>query len=348
MMDWRVLSEIAVLRTIAAFYAIGLLILASAYAYPTRIVDANSLTERGNSPIYIPILLSLLCLIPIHLWQKGYRQKNKLSTDINAKDKSRMLFWIFTLFTLALSVRIPSVLLFAEPYEKTPLISLLVTTIILIEKTEPSAFGFRTQGVGKSLVHGLAFFTVLGGVTFLTYDLLVYAFTNQTVFQSYDFLPFLFAMPFMTFCVGIGEEGLFRGYMQTHLEKFYSSKQAILAQAILFGGWHFVWNLSPFNAWAMAEYVAQTFVSGLLFGYFYSKTRNLVPLIFAHGLWNSVQMGIITNATTITALQNAPLLGQILTWILPFAVSAAATLFLVKYYAKKYHMKDPAEKSRGR
>jgi membrane protease YdiL (CAAX protease family) len=335
-MDWRVLSKIAVLQTIVVSYAIGLLILASAYAYPTRIVDTSFLSDQGDSPIYVPILLSLLLLIPIYLWQKDYRHKARLSTKINAKDKSGMLFWIFTLFTLALSVRIPSVLLFAEPYEKTPLIFLLVMTIILVERTEPSAFGFKTQGMGKSLVHGLLFFAVLSGMTFLTYDLLVYALTSRTVFQSYDFLPFLFAMSFMTLCVGIGEEGLFRGYMQTHLEEFYGVKQAILVQAILFGGWHFVWNLSPFNAWAMVEYVAQTFVSGLLFGYFYSKTRNLVPLIFAHGLWNSMQMGIITNTTTIAALQNAPLMGQILTWILPLGVSAAATFFVIKYYPRRF------------
>jgi membrane protease YdiL (CAAX protease family) len=326
------LSKIAVPQTIVVFYAIGLLILASAYTYPTRIVDASFLSDQVDSPIYVPILFSLLLLIPIYLWQKRYRQKAKLSTEIDAKDKSKMLFWIFTLFTLALSVRIPSVLLFAEPYEKTPLICLLIATMILVERTEPSAFGFKTQQMKKSLACGLLFFAVLSGMTFLTYDALAYTFTNQTVFQSYDFLPFLSAMPFMTFCVGMSEEGLFRGYMQTHLEEFYSSKQAILAQAILFGGWHFVWNLSPFNAWAMAEYATQTFVLGLSFGYFYSKTRNLIPLIFAHGLWNSMQIGIITNATAITALQNAPLLSQILTWILPLAVSAVAMLFVIKYY----------------
>ncbi len=108
----------------------------------------------------------------------------------------------------------------------------------------------------------------------------------------YDFTLFLLAMPFMTLCVGISEEGLFRGYMQTHFQKLYTPTKAIIIQAVFFGVWHFVWNLSPFDPFGMAMYVATTFFIGLIFGYFYSKSKNLVPLILTHGLWNSVLSGV--------------------------------------------------------
>jgi membrane protease YdiL (CAAX protease family) len=128
--------------------------------------------------------------------------------------------------------------------------------------------------------------------------------------------------------VGISEEGLFRGYVQTHLEKFHMSG-AILAQAALFGIWHFVWNLSPLDPLGMVRYVGFTFFIGLLFGYFYSKSRNLVPLILAHGLWNSVPSGIVTSVAALEASI------QTLIWILPYLVSAALTFLFIKRFVRE-------------
>jgi membrane protease YdiL (CAAX protease family) len=152
---------------------------------------------------------------------------------------------------------------------------------------------------------------------------------------SYSIEIFLSAMPFQTLCVGISEEGLFRGYMQTHLRKSYTVGMAILIQAAFFGVWHFVWNLSPFNPIGMAQYIATTFLIGLLFGYFYSKSKNLVPLIIAHGLYNSFIEGIIENKTVSDALQTIPVASQILILILPYAISAMAMFLFIKYLVKE-------------
>ena len=132
----------------------------------------------------------------------------------------------------------------------------------------------------------------------------------------------------MTFCVGISEEGLFRGYVQTHLEKFHMNG-AIVFQAMLFGVWHFVWNLSPLDPIGMARYIGFTFFIGLIFGYFYSKSRNLVPLILAHGLWNSVPEGIVAGVAALETSQ------QMLIWVLPYLMSAALTFFFVKYVVRE-------------
>jgi membrane protease YdiL (CAAX protease family) len=269
------------------------------------------------------------------MWHEGYSEKEKLSKEVNGRDKRRMFQWILVLFILALSIRVPSALLFDMPYEKTPLILLTIFTIVVIEKTDISAFGFKTEYIEKSLLYGFAFFTVFGGVLFLSYDLLAFAVTNQMLIASYSIASFLFAMPFHTLCVGLSEEGLFRGYMQTHLEKFYTPRMAILIQATFFGIWHFVWNLSPFNPAGMAQYMTVTFLIGLLFGYFYSKSKNLVPLIFAHGLYNSFAEGIIANGTVANALQTIPVTSQILTSFLPYAISAMGMFFFIKYLVKE-------------
>ena len=278
------------LRIIIVYYALAVVIFVTAFAYPVRDVNPTSPS----------ILLSILLLLPVYTWVRAQRGKPATSEMKPTKDKGTTLFMIFTLFTLALSVRIPSVLLFGEPYEKTPLILLLVLTILLMEKTTLTSFGFKTSPTAKSLLLGLAFFVVLGLVRSLLPYAMIYAFTGQVPIQSFDASMALLTLPFMTLCVGISEESMFRGYIQTKLERNYSWATAIVTQAILFGIWHFVWNLYPFDAFAMAEYIGVTFLFGLLFGYFYNKTRNLAPLVLAHGLWNSVPTAVIANQSVIS------------------------------------------------
>lgn len=312
-------------KVILVYFAIALAILSAGYLFPA---------ENENATCF-PVLLSVLLLIPIFAWHKNYRKKANLSKEVNGRDKGTVLFWVFALFMLALSVRVPSVLLFDLPYEKTPLIYLIILTMLIVERTDVSAFGFKTKNMGKSLLFGLLFFVLLDGFAMLIFYFLVYASTNQMPVQTYNVAPFFLTLPFMTLCVGISEEGLFRGYMQTHLEKFYTVRRAIIIQAILFGVWHFVWNLSPFDLFGMLQYVGITFLIGLLFGYFYSKTRNLAPLVFAHGLFDSVPQGIVENKSAFNAVQTIPLADQILTFLLPYAVAMISTFLYVKYLARK-------------
>lgn len=298
-------------------------------------LNGHFFKAEDESILSIPIILSVLLIIPIYIWCKTSCEKRGFPKQTNGRDKNTVLSWIFALFILALSVRIPSVLLFGMPYEKTPLIYLTILTILIIEKTDVSAFGFKTRNIRKSLLFGFLFFFILDGLASLGFYLLIYVFTSQIPVQYYNVLPFILTMPFMTLCVGISEEGLFRGYMQTHLEKFYTSNQAILIQAILFGIWHFVWGLNPFDPVYMLSYVGFTFLVGLLFGYFYSKTRNLAPLVFAHGLFDSVPAGIVENQSALDAFQTISVLYQGLTWILPYIVSVMLTLLFIKYLVKK-------------
>jgi membrane protease YdiL (CAAX protease family) len=324
-LDGENLTRNAVPKVFFVYFAVAAIILLSRYFFQT---ENESITS-------LPILLSVLLTAPIYIWFKISCKKKEFSKELNGRDKSAVLSWIFTLFLLALSVRIPSVIWSGMPYEKTPLIYLTILTIILIEEIDVSAFGFKIRNIGKSLLFGLLFFAILDGLALLVSYLLIYVFTSQIPVQSYNVLPFLLTMPFMTLCVGISEEGLFRGYMQTHLEKLYTSKQAILIQAILFGVWHFVWGLNPFDPVYMGSYVGFTFLIGLLFGYFYSKTTNLTPLVFAHGLFNSVPQGIVENQSAFDAFETVSLLGQVLVWLLPYVVSAVITLLFIKYLAKE-------------
>lgn len=317
----KTLKDKVFAKVMSTYFVIGFLVLLSAYLFP----------EKAD----VPIILSLVLLIPLYIWYKQYSVQKEISGKIAEKEEGKVILWIFMLFILALFIRVPSALLFKMPYEKTPLIYLLVLTIVVIEKTKTSVFGFKASDFPKSLFYGLGFYAVWGGITFLSSCVMIYVSTRQLFATSFNTLVFLSTMPFQTLCVGLSEEGFFRGYTQTHLEKIYSPKIAILVQAFLFGAWHFVWNISPFNPFAMAQYMITTFFIGLLFGYFYHKAKNIVPLIIVHGLWNSTLQGIITNETAFKSLQETLFITQIMTLFLPYAISMAASFLFIKFFVKE-------------
>lgn len=318
-------TEAHTLKIGLAYFVIASAVLLIAYVFPGQDESLSS----------VPILVSLFSLIPLYAWFRTYKRKRELSKDLIATYKGEAVFWVFALFLLAMFVRIPSVLIFGVPFEKTPVIFLTISTIVVIEKTNPATFGFTTRKLGKSLLYGVSFFLTLNILATVTSYLLIYNLTSKIAFETFNPIAFLSVLPFMTLCVGICEEGLFRGYIQTHLGKVFTVTGAIFAQAVLFGAWHFIWNLSPFDPFSMVQYVLTTFYIGSFFGYFYSKTRNLTPLILAHGLWDSVSLGIIENQSAFEALTKTSSLAQLLVFVLPYAVAALLTYVFIRCFVKK-------------
>lgn len=314
-----------VLKVLVVYFAVSVLLLLSGFLFPSSGEFLNS----------VPIALSVLLLLPIFLWYKSYRRQTELSPQVAEKSKGAVVFCIFSLFALAMVVRFPSVLLFGVPYEKTPLIYLLILTIVFVEKTEISAFGLKTRGIGKALLYGIAYFTVFSFLPGVVLNLLTYVSLGQLAIQSYDFSSFLLVMPFMTLCVGISEEALFRGYIQNRFERFYSKRRANLFQALLFGFWHIVWYISNPNLFYMAGYIMTTFIIGLFFGYFYSKARNIVPLIVAHGLHNSLFQGFKLNQEVLEIIGNLPAHSQMLIWLTPYIFSGLLTFIFTKYAVRE-------------
>ncbi|MEM3824491.1 MAG: type II CAAX endopeptidase family protein [Candidatus Bathyarchaeia archaeon] len=309
-------------------FAVSLLI----YFAVALVIMLAAFLSHGDS--WPPMFLSIVMLIPLYLWKKNYTGKVELSKRVDEKPLGIVVGWALALFFLAMMARVPSVLLFNMPYEKAPLIYLLTLTIILVERTDLSAFGFKAQKMTRALLCGATFFIIFQGTILFVQCLMVYAFTNQTAISSFDFSLFLFSMPFQVLLVGISEEGLFRGYIQTRMERFGVFK-AVLFQAALFGFWHFVWYISPFNLFGILQYVAFTFLFGMFFGYFYSKARNLAPLVLFHGLWNSFQYGMIMDNEVLDMLAQTSLLNQFLVWFLPYALAVLAALVFTKYLVKE-------------
>jgi membrane protease YdiL (CAAX protease family) len=318
-------EESSTLRRFLVYFALSAVILLSAFLFPGQDESFGS----------FPIFISLFLLIPLYAWYRSCRRKRELSKEIGARDRSEVIFWVFALFFLAMFVRLPSVVVFGVPLEKTPVIFLTISTIIVVEKTSPTAFGFTLRKPGKSLLYGVSFFLTMNILATVISYLFIYGFTNRMAFETFNPTSSLLVLPFMILCVGISEEGLFRGYIQNHLEKAFTVTDAIIVQAILFGAWHFVWDLSPFNPFDMAQRVLTTFLVGLLFGYFYSKTRSLTPLVLAHGLWDGVAFGIIESQSAFDALGKASPLGQALVLFLPYVIAGLLTFVFIRYFVKR-------------
>lgn len=90
---------------------------------------------------------------------------------------------------------------------------------------------------------------------------------------------------YMTFFVGLGEEMLFRGIIQTDLQKAIGRWNGLHVSVFLFGIMHMTWR-SP------VELVFAT-LSGYLLGYIYMRTNNLTMPIVLHGINNTMLVGIL-------------------------------------------------------
>lgn len=310
--------------TIVAIYTlVSLLVFASDVVRLGRIEDIE----------LAPMIVSIILLIPLTLW---YRQARTQSTTLNSKvERSAIWSEVLVLFSLAMVVRIPFVLLLDMSFEKTPLIYLLAFTLVLAKKVDMRSVGFWTEKLGFSLLIGLIYYLVFAFFMFSSLFISVYLTTGHLLIVGYELLPSMFVFPFMTLCVGVSEEGLFRGFMQTRLSLAYSKKQALWVQAFLFGIWHFVWHITPFDPMGMVAHVLSSLVFGLVFGRFFEISRNLVPLILAHGLVDTITYGAVINPQLDPMQISVQLLEA-----LSFTVGIISLALLTKRLAGMAHVEE--------
>jgi len=89
----------------------------------------------------------------------------------------------------------------------------------------------------------------------------------------------------MILFVGLGEELLFRGLIQTRFEAAFSGRSALLMQAVLFGIMHLSWR-SPLE-------VLFTFAAALVIGRAFTSTKSLVVPIIIHAVGNTVLLSVM-------------------------------------------------------
>jgi membrane protease YdiL (CAAX protease family) len=91
------------------------------------------------------------------------------------------------------------------------------------------------------------------------------------------------------FAIALGEEILFRGYLQRVLETQYSFIFAALVSAFLFGLLHLLLLAPTGNIEEMFAILFSAFAIGLTFSYTFKTTKyNLILPVAIHGVWDFI------------------------------------------------------------
>jgi membrane protease YdiL (CAAX protease family) len=90
-------------------------------------------------------------------------------------------------------------------------------------------------------------------------------------------IPYLLLSAFQN---GLAEEIIVVGYLLTRLRQMgWSNQRALVASAVLRGSYHLYQGFGGFLG---------NMVMGLIFGYWFQRTRRVVPLVIAHFLLDAI------------------------------------------------------------
>lgn len=162
----------------------------------------------------------------------------------------------------------------------------------LIRYGSPTGFGWGLIAVGVFVLLVVQF-----GLSFLLTQLGIQAGENQVILVGRENPQFFLYMIFVSvLVVGPIEELLFRGVVQGLLRRALSAWPAILLAAALFGLVH-VWAVQGATDQQLVYAVVAT-VLGVVLGYLYERTGNVVVPGLAHGLYNAMLFAIQYVAVT--------------------------------------------------
>ncbi|MDD3245418.1 MAG: CPBP family intramembrane metalloprotease [Methanosarcina sp.] len=152
-------------------------------------------------------------------------------------------------------------------------------TIISIHQKIP---GEKTVDLLKKMRIYLPF-SILAG--------LIFAEAEYSVIRTSPLIPdlspvnLLLLTIIMIFVVGLVEEFIFRGIIQTRLEESLGPAGGILLASLLFGIMHSSYG-TPYE-------MAYTFLAGGVLGYFFYRTKSLSFVVMIHGFINVFLFGLI-------------------------------------------------------
>jgi uncharacterized protein len=152
-------------------------------------------------------------------------------------------------------------------------------TIISIHQKIP---GERKRNLLKKMRIYLPF-SVLAGLIFaeMEYSLI----QTRPLIPDLSLVHLLELTIIMIFVVGLIEEFIFRGIIQTRLEESFGPAGGILLASLLFGIMH--------SSYGTLYEIAYTFLAGGILGYFFYRTRSLSLVVMIHGFINIFLFGLI-------------------------------------------------------
>ena len=139
-------------------------------------------------------------------------------------------------------------------------------------------FGFRKE---KLLLYTLACLAIGAVLGTIEYSIL----RPAPAFPTFEVKYLLRDMMYMFLFVGLGEELLFRGLLQIDLMKVFGVKGGLILASLMFAIMHLTWRSLP--------ELGFVFIAGLILGFLYWKTKNLVLPIIVHGANNVMLVAVL-------------------------------------------------------
>jgi membrane protease YdiL (CAAX protease family) len=126
-------------------------------------------------------------------------------------------------------------------------------------------------------------FALLSGLIFAETEYLIIH--TKPLIPDLSLINLLELSLIMIFVVGLIEELIFRGIIQTRLEELLGPAGGILLASLLFGIMH--------SSYGTLYEIAYTFLVGGILGYFFYRTKSLSLVVMIHGFINIFLFGLI-------------------------------------------------------
>ena len=127
------------------------------------------------------------------------------------------------------------------------------------------------------------------------------------------------------------EEMIFRGILQTNLQKIFGLRKGLLFSGIIFGMMHSIYGI--LNEMIFAG------IFGIMIGYIFQKTKNFPLIVLIHGslnviLFNVLSVDMSTSVIATNSKEVANIGGELVTIILIISLLISLLLANTKYWKK--------------
>ena len=271
------------------------------------------ISAGGWDIYYIPVIITLVMLvIAIIIIKRTPRLQREFIPIIEKKETGLSLgLKISFYFLLVLVIRQLMIWKYYNPWEKLPIVFLVLAQVMVVEKIQLRDVGLQSwtkKNIGCAMgLGGLEFVFTTGGIIIVT--MLVFGFDAfSEIYICGQCQLYWLSFPYQYLAVGFGEELLFRGYFYTKLRVFFirniNGKQrdkmsflySMIITNVLFGLFHVPWYLGnwfagnfSFDATGALMRVISTGLMGVYFTYLYEKSGSIAGPMLIHGIGNSIQ-----------------------------------------------------------
>mgnify|MGYP000285199434 CR=1 FL=1 len=140
------------------------------------------------------------------------------------------------------------------------------------------------------IISGTGLFLLMSGLVYISSNFLNIELAKNSIepiLQSSNLSVYVFVL-LSLLVVGPLEELFFRGVLQQHFKKSFTTKMSVIIASFLFSIMHLTSMIGRTGILGYSGYLLLLFFGGVLLGISYEKTDNLLVPMVIHGVYNSL------------------------------------------------------------